>query len=434
MYIKTLSITNLRCFEEVQLDLQHPERPTPVALNHPNVNLLLGNNGAGKSTILRAIALGILAPVIEGSGYVPYYLIRRQRYTQHPPLRVPPPGQRRGDSVRPRGPAPLGAGQADASVSFSLCLHEQDVGKVIADAQGGVEVVGLNDLERLYPIHTSVGNSQEEDIWDGMFDNDSPAFLLLGYGATRRVDISEVFDPQSQLKRRLLRYQRVAGLFEEHIALTPLGAWLPLLESQNPTRFQEILSLFRELLPPDTQLTTKGGREILFQQRGAEVPFDALSDGYRAYIAWLGDMLYHLQMACPPEHPLTTLHGIVLVDEIDLHLHPEWQREIVATLSQSFPNLQFVLTTHSPIVTGTLQPQNIFVMASDPAGPSTVEQYSEQLYGRTVDQVLQSAYFDLPTSRAPGFEEELRTIEERAWQGDPQAAVEYLRKLAGNSP
>lgn len=431
MYIQSISITNLRCFEEAQLELQYPERAAP--LTHPNVNLLLGNNGAGKSTVLRAIALGILAPVIEGSGYVPYYLIRRQSYTQRPPLRVPPPtGQRRGSSVRPRVPPPLGAMQADAWVSCSLILHGQDARKAATDVQAGVEVVGLNDIERLYPTHPSQGNVRAASLWDGLFENDSPAFLLLGYGATRRVDMSEAFDPQSLLKRRLLRYQRVAGLFEEHIALTPLGAWLPLLESQNPSRFQEVSALFESLLPRDTRLVTRGGREILFQQRGAEVPFGALSDGYRAYIAWIGDLLYHLQMSCPPEQALTSLHGVVLVDEIDLHLHPEWQREIVATIAQTFPHLQFVLTTHSPIVTGTLQPQNIFVMASDPAGPSTVEQYSEQVYGRTVDQVLNSAYFDLPTSRAPGFEEELQAIEERAWQGDPHAAVEYLRKLAGN--
>ena len=56
------------------------------------------------------------------------------------------------------------------------------------------------------------------------------------------------------------------------------------------------------------------------------------------------------------------------VDEVDLHLHPAWQRQVVPTISRALPNLQFVLSTHSPIVAGTLSPKNIFVLEMDDSG------------------------------------------------------------------
>ena len=75
MYIQSLIINNLRCFKNTRLDFQYPGRGDSSEIS-PNVNLLLGDNGAGKSTVLRAIALATLSPVIQRSGYVPYYEVR----------------------------------------------------------------------------------------------------------------------------------------------------------------------------------------------------------------------------------------------------------------------------------------------------------------------------------------------------------------------
>ena len=72
--------------------------------------------------------------------------------------------------------------------------------------------------------------------------------------------------------------------------------------------------------------------------------------GYRAYIGWIADLLYHICMGAPSGRKLIDNRGIVLVDEIDLHLHPRWQVSLIPKLKQVFPKLQFVATTHSPMV------------------------------------------------------------------------------------
>jgi predicted ATPase len=400
LYIKSLSISNLRCFEKTRLDFHYParqERASPLA----NINLLLGNNGAGKTTVLKAIALAALSPVIEGAGYVPYHLIRQ--------------------------------GHKSALVEADLILHEQDVG-ALAASEALVErvrtrVTGIRDYERLEAEH------KKETLWEGMYDEQSPAFLMVGYGATRRVESADYASPQTLRKSRRLRYQRVAGLFEEQITLTPLSAWLPFISPRNTSRFEEILDIFRKLLPVETGFegTIEAG-EALFEQFGQLVPFSAMSDGYRAYIGWISDLLYHLVMTCPPHLNLLDMRGVVLVDEVDLHLHPAWQREVVSMLSAALPKMQFILSTHSPIVTGALSHSNIFVMEQTADGSSTVQQFEERVFGINAEQVLLSSYFNLQTTRTPRFEEQLREIEGRAWNGDAGAAVEFLKKLAGSPP
>src|SRR5260370_42364421 len=78
MFVHALETSNFRSFTAVRLDLRHPDARSPE-LKLANVNLILGNTGAGKSAILRAIALATLAPVISSSGLVPYRLVRRTR-------------------------------------------------------------------------------------------------------------------------------------------------------------------------------------------------------------------------------------------------------------------------------------------------------------------------------------------------------------------
>jgi hypothetical protein len=68
---------------------------------------------------------------------------------------------------------------------------------------------------------------RKEKYWHQMYDDRSAAFLVVGYGATRRIESSESIDLAARQKTRLLRYQRVAGLFEEHMTMVPLTAWLP---------------------------------------------------------------------------------------------------------------------------------------------------------------------------------------------------------------
>ena len=414
MYVRALHIENIRSFENAKVDLQFPTREQNTAPSLPNVNLLLGNNGAGKTTVLKAIALAVLGRILPGSGYVPYNLIRRDRAKSDSP------------AIK------------KALAGVDLILHPEDL-KSAPLFHSFLEGSGLRSS-----VSISLRGSQEELepsfddlLTQGLFEDNSAAFLLVGYGATRYALGASDYEPiSSQRKRRRLRYQRVAGLFEEHLGLAPVVSWLPGLRNGDPTRCKEVVALLNELLPGEARFLERlEDDEYLFEHCGIAVPLAALSDGYRAYIGWISDLLYNISLGAPEGTRLRDARGVVLVDEIDLHLHPEWQREVVPTIARALPNLQFVLTTHSPIVAGTLSAQNIFTLEMDGAGASTIRQLEEPIQGLSADQILLSPYFNLESTRSQESLKEFLQLSKKAMAGDSEAAVAFLKKItSGTEP
>lgn len=415
MYIESLSVLNFRCFEEAEVLFEYDGRHTESrAPRLPNVNLILGDNGTGKSAILTAITLSVLGRVILSSGFRPYLLVRRT-------------GLNGGPSPRP---------SRVATLQTKIGLHPQDAeevpptwgSKTTGTISGHAMIVPLGDTEVMNPsLHINYKK------WQPLFENASPAFFLAAYGASRRV--AETFDPAAREKSRSPRYQRVAGLFEEAVTLTPVSAWWN--EFQQKGRTKEGIDLLNALLPSDVRVaenTVKVGAqpatEIGFNVRGTALPFPALSDGYRGFVGWVVDLLYQMSLVTPIEHPLTDLCGVVIVDELDLLLHPAWQRTVIETIATTFPRLQFFFTSHSPIIASTLEAANLIVTEVDEeTGQVKIDKSREQVYGLSADQVLNSRYFSLASSRAPGLERRLQELAERALE-DPDAAKEYLRLLA----
>ena len=396
MYVRATRIENLRTFVKATATLNVPDPASTIPF--PNMTLLLGDNGAGKTTVLRAIVLATLAPVIQsGSGYVPYSLVRHMT----------------GESA----PAP-------ATVEADLVLHSQD------QAAPGSVTARLSILPTAGFVDRFVAT--EAPAWaEAMWSDRSAAFLVLGYGATREVALSRTHESQRS-KSRILRYERVAGLFEEGVPLMPLSAWLPELRLRNQKRFEEVVALANQLLKGHGALLPTGwDDEPLFQTGGASLPFVALSDGYRAFIGWIGDMLYHLHSGASVGG-LADQRGIVLVDEVDLHLHPAWQKEIIPLLSRTLPNLQFVLTSHSPLVVGSVHQTNVLVLETvGGSKPRTeIRAAQNEVYGLTADQILTGGQFGLATTRTDEFAQRMRGAAGKAIAGDAQEALQLLRMMS----
>lgn len=404
MFVDSLKIKNLRCFREAEIVLQHSDRKN--SLKFPNINLLLGNNGSGKSSLLKALALATLAPVLErSSGLVLTRMVRDV-----------------GGSISSK--------LEDAELIAELIFHEQDLEgfsekkRVTAQMQSRIKHIG--SLEELH------SETPETEIPTGMFEDNSPAFLVVGYGVARRVEESPGYNFKELSKIRRVRYSRVADLFENNYKLVPLPSWLPALETENKGRYTQVVHLIDRLVPDDMGFEGEFVEgEFYFDFRGVKTPFGALSDGYKGFIGWIGDLLYHICMGCPAGKKLVENKGLVLVDEIDLLLHPEWQRTVISSLSEHLPELQFVFTTHSPIVSSSVEKENVFVMETADDGSAIIKQYNEDVYGHTAEQVLLSSYFGLDTTRPDSFmQREMAPLSQKALQGDQKAALEYMKKLS----
>lgn len=399
MHVASIAIQQFRTFVHTEVDFLHAEadfdglglgRP-----KYPNVNVILGTNGAGKTAMLKAIALACLGPAVSDAGIYPYRLVRRTRSA--PDLHA-------------------------AILTASFATHPQDglrtglTGETMVQRKGDLETLRWNG---------------DEEAWSPIYSAESDALFFVGYSAMRRVESRDRFDASQRSASSFVRAQRVRGLFDDSFSLVPLNAWLPTLKATNPGRFKQVVGLIDRLLPDGT-FSFRGqveGGEYLFERNGVDVPFPALSDGFRAYLGWIGDLLFHVQATCPSGAKLVDNHGIVLIDEVDLHLHPAWQLVAVPILAKALPNLQFILTTHSPLIVGSLEWQNILALEQAEDGSSRVVRHRVAVHGLDADQVLLSDLFGLESTRAEGGAR-AKNLAAKAQSGDLKAALSLLREAS----
>jgi predicted ATP-binding protein involved in virulence len=220
-----------------------------------------------------------------------------------------------------------------------------------------------------------------------------------------------------QDKRFHSRIQRIASLFVEDAELIPLAAWWPALKSNSRVQL-EVQELLKNVVPDELVLSPKldDSGELLVQFRGVTLPETALSDGYRAFLGWFGDLLYRLTQVQKPGKKLKAIKGIVLVDEIDLHLHPSWQQTVIDRISKTLPALQFIVTTHSPLIVGGVRRESLRVLTIED-GTITIKPPSEETYGRTPDQILLSSSFGLKQVRPDAFIKMLQAERKKCRQG-----------------
>jgi len=120
-------------------------------------------------------------------------------------------------------------------------------------------------------------------------------------------------------------------------------------ELPNSFPVSSLEGMFFDLLEKHVEIKIEG-TGISFKEKNASLTFDQLSEGYKSVLIFVSDLIYRLNKNATGGQKTSDLRGIVLVDEIDLHLHPKWQRVIIKKLRTIFPNVQFIFTTHSPTI------------------------------------------------------------------------------------
>lgn len=171
-------------------------------------------------------------------------------------------------------------------------------------------------------------------------------------------------------------------------------------------------AMFYELLEKHVEIKIEGG-DVLFKEKGTYLTFEQLSEGYKTILIFISDLIYRLNENATEGKTIADLKGIVLVDEIDLHLHPKWQRVLIGKLRKLFPQVQFIFTTHSPtIIQGSSEEAIIYrVYRNSEDGKTKVSEpyYRKDLDHLMINTILTSPLFGLEDSRMNSEDEEADT-------------------------
>lgn len=381
-YLLELAVRNVRCFgpEEQVLRLRDTEgRPAPWTV-------ILGDNGVGKTTLLQCLVA--LEP-------------RRQLLRSMLSRSLP---------ERPLVDLPIGGSETWRIYRDPERPRETTIWGLAVLADGAALTGRFTELDRIV-VPTNSEQAQISMFAPESFLAQQPSFRLealrcCAYGATRKMG-------SDALSRKA--GDPAASLFADDVPLVDAEEWL-LVEDYARTRrgdagserrLQRVRQVFLDLLPDvaDLRIRESGGLKPAIEVKTPYgwVQLSDLSLGYRTMVAWTVDLASRLFERYPESKNPLAEPAIVLVDEVDLHLHPKWQRELREHLVERFPNTQFVVTAHSPLVVQASENENIVVLRRK--GDSVViDNDVETVRGWRVDQVLTSDLFGLRTARPPEYD------------------------------
>jgi predicted ATP-binding protein involved in virulence len=366
MFLRRLKLLNIRSIRE--LDLSFAGAGGPRGWTY-----LLGENGTGKSSVLRALAL-----VMVGADAI-------SELVGEP-----------DDWIR------LGERHAMIEVTFATSGDEERHAALrFQRGQSQFDFIDAN-RETLRQIDAAVAKASRN-------------YFIVGYGVSRRT-ASERLSSGGASPFRSLRAQATGTLFSGDAPLVSLERWAMDLDyRKGQTGLRVVETAFHTLLPDvDFSRIDRERRQILFSTQDGELPLSALSDGYQAMAAWCGDLLFRITESFNDHKDPLKARGVLLIDEIDLHLHPIWQRRLVEFLRLTLPNLQVVLTTHSPLTVHSADEGQLFVMRRDEQGGTVMEAYAGAPNKLMLHQLLQSPIFGLETLDSPqvaAAREELRSLQ-----------------------
>lgn len=354
MYVKSVSLDNLKGFNELHFDFQ---RPGGV---YAGWTVFVGGNASGKSTLLKAIALALMGPdagrQLLGStvGWINNDERRAEVLTE-----LVWSGEH--DSFKKGGKLP--GTMFEAGIRFAFESKE-------------ATVPSLRAIEKRNQRGTRIQTAER-----GLWDANASGWFSTGYGPMRRLSGSSSESIGFSARGGVV--SRFVTLFREDAALSESEAWLKTnhsrwLESRRP-ELKQLLDgvtalLSDDLLPHGMQISQTTVDHVFIQdKRGLELPMRDISDGCRSIYATVLDLVHGMFEIYGADglfgqdalgRPVVTRPGVVLIDEIEAHLHPSWQRDIPEWLKQHFPKVQFLVATHSPLVAQAADPNGVFVLPS----------------------------------------------------------------------
>lgn len=389
MYIQKAEIKNIRSIEKFEIEFKNPA----------GWHVLIGDNGAGKSTIIRSIALALV-------------------------------GLWQAHGLRTDIEEYFGSGQGSKNqkvervIKLTLSRHKkldktiynfpyQDNKKILSSElklEGDKDGYILSDST---PPELGLNKGYKSE-----FSSEKEfGYFSVAFGPYRRFEGGNFEWNKIYENPNLVDLAAHLSVFDEGVALTETTNWLvglfntstdpnfPVEQTESSKQLENIKKLinwednFDRFLPNNTKLESVNSKGVFFKDgNGATISVNQLSDGYRSILSLTFELIRQLVRVYGSElvfkniengEMFIDLPGVVLVDEIDAHLHPTWQTRIGQWFLKYFPRLQFIVTTHSPLVCRAAENGSIWRLAApgsdEKSGEITGLDRERLIYGNILD-------------------------------------------------
>jgi predicted ATP-binding protein involved in virulence len=401
MKIKSIKLINYRCVVSLNIDF------------HRQLNVFIGVNGAGKSTILDSLAIMLS------------WLVNRLKNTNASGRKISETEINNGQGtaiieitgatedsqeitwkiVKTR----TGYSHAVKGSNFSqLNEYTQQIQRQITEHQGQINL----PLFVYYSVNRAVLDIPLKIKTKHQFDSLSAYENALTSGADFRT-FFEWFREREDLENENRKYREAE--------IKPEGFCFP------DPQLEAVRETIERFLPDFTNLSVRRNPlRMEVTKKDKIVTVNQLSDGEKCLIAMLGDLALRMAIANPQNPDPLTGNGVIIIDEIDLHLHPQWQRFVVPKLLEVFPNCQFFISTHSPNIITHVQPESLHFMEQTEMGIKFHP--VQESYGKNVDRILEDL-MGLETTRPKEIAEALKDIYEQISHNQLEAAKNKINDL-----
>ncbi len=376
LLLKRLCVQNARCFRDIEVDFMNGEGPRMRSI-------VVGRNGTGKTSLLRAIAIA-LCQQREASALM---------------------GELAGDFVRRNK---LGKFADRAVIELELFDPENPT-KLLKTT---TEV--KRDRSGQETIHKSV--EPDKFPWERVF--------VGGYGVNRGARHREARQGYSRSVALKSLFSDDTPLLDPEGTLRAIKLADAELDSDELMRAtkRQLQELLR--LNPNHDIEVSA-RSVLVHGPWGTMPFHALGDGYRGTAGWVLDLL-GMALTAGRLGDIKKLRGVVLIDEIDEHLHPAWQRELLPLLGSRFSGLQIVGTTHSAMTIVECDPGELIACDLKNAVAKT-HQNLPGPSGRNADDILRGEWFGLSSTLDSRTQKLLHKYQKAIESRKPESVVAPLR-------
>lgn len=353
MYLKNISIENFKGIEKIDIRFQS------------GINLLIGDNGVGKSSILNAVIIAL------GGYFLGVKGIKAKGITIDDIRIVTKALTNNSNGIQYQFPVKIKAdfdvlGESSTYTKSRHSIKERTFsilkGKTLLKYAEKI----TNDMDAMLPIfsYQSIHREKlESNAVKGVKDRRDGYYRCMD-GV---LNIKEITEWCLQMEIDAFKQGKKVSEYEAFKRL--VGSFMKFMNDLDSIPVIEYSRRYEELA---------------YTENGVTLPISKLSAGYQSLLFMMIDIAYRLAILNPAHKNLGEAEGIILIDEVDLHLHPKWQWNVITALKKTLPNAQFIIATHSPIVISSCESDNLIKIDE-----KQNIKYLESAYAYSIQDVLE---------------------------------------------